>query len=110
MGARPAGPRGPFKEPSPARGKKPGERFGGRKAGTPNKTTRAAKEALAWAFDELGGAEALVIWANAEEANLKAFYTVMWPKLLPLQVTGEGGGPVAVTEVIRLVIDPKTQP
>jgi hypothetical protein len=108
MGARPPGPRGPFAEPSPTRGKN--ARFGGREKGTPNKTTRVAKEAMSFAFDELGGAEALVKWVRSDPANEKAFYMTMWPKLLPLQVTGEGGGPVAVTEVVRLVIDPKTQP
>lgn len=62
----------------------------GRPKGAQNKTTAIAKEALALAFDELGGREALVKWAKSDPDNLKAFYQTIWPKLLPLQVAGPG--------------------
>lgn len=68
----------------------------GRPKGTPNKTTQAAKDAIAMAAEALGGAERLVEWAKEDPANEKAFWTTIYPKLLPLQVTGEGGGPVVI--------------
>ena len=75
----------------------PADRFGGkagpgRPKGVPNKTTTIAKDALAYAFDKLGGQDALVDWANADPDNRKIFYQTIWPKLLPLQVAGSGPG------------------
>lgn len=39
------------------RGSKPGERRGGRQAGTPNKVTKALKDMILGALDEAGGEE-----------------------------------------------------
>lgn len=69
----------------------------GRPKGVPNKTTQAAKDAIAQAATELGGAARLVEWAKEDPQNEKAFWTAIYPKLLPLQVTGEGGGPVGLS-------------
>jgi hypothetical protein len=66
----------------------------GRPKGSLNKTTMAAKEAIAYAFEGLGGADGLVTWIKSDEKNKSAFYTSIYPKLLPLQVSGEGGGAV----------------
>ena len=60
----------------------------------PAKTTLAAKEAIQFAAEGLGGAKRLVEWAKEDPLNEKAFWTTIYPKLLPLQVTGEGGGAV----------------
>lgn len=68
----------------------------GRPKGVPNKTTQTAKDAIAKAADALGGADRLVAWALEEPKNEHAFWTTIYPKLLPLQVTGEGGGPVQI--------------
>lgn len=69
-------------------------RFGagnpGKPKGTLNKTTRAAKEAIAFAAEGLGGAERLIEWAQSDEKNESAFWTTIYPKLLPLTVGGEG--------------------
>ena len=75
----------------------------GRKKGSVNKTTRIAKEAIAFAADKLGGAERLAEWADESPDNEKAFWTTIYPKLLPLQVSGEGGGPVKLATAIELV-------
>lgn len=72
-------------------------RGAGRPKGSPNKTTKAAKDALAEAAEKLGGVDRLVAWAKEDPQNERAFWATVWPKLLPLQVSGEGGGPVAVT-------------
>ena len=62
----------------------------GRPAGSLNKTTRAAKEAIAFAAEGLGGAERLIEWARSDEKNESAFWVSIYPKLLPLTVGGEG--------------------
>lgn len=66
----------------------------GRPAGSLNKTTMAAKEAIAFAFEGLGGAQRLIDWSKEDPKNEAAFWTSIYPKLLPLQVSGEGGGAV----------------
>lgn len=75
-----------------------GKKTGGRKKGTPNKTTRTVKEAIQMAADQLGGVDRLVLWAKEDPANERAFWTQIYTKLLPLEVkaehSGEGGGPV----------------
>ncbi len=66
----------------------------GRPKGAQNKTTRQAKEAIALAAEELGGTDRLVEWVKEDPKNEHSFWTTIYPKLLPLQVTGEDGGPV----------------
>jgi hypothetical protein len=68
----------------------------GRIKGSLNKTTKTAKEAIALAAEKLGGADRLVAWAQEEPQNERVFWGTIYPKLLPLQVTGEGGGALKV--------------
>lgn len=42
-------------------------------------------------------------WAKEDASNEKAFWTSIYPKLLPLQLTGNGGGPVEAVHKIELV-------
>lgn len=67
----------------------------GRRAGTPNKLTTSAKAALHEAFVELGGVPALVRWGKKAPTE---FYKI-WARLVPLEVTGEGGQPLFQTIV-----------
>lgn len=67
---------------------------GGSRKGSPNKTTVLAKTAISEAFEKLGGIKALVTWAEKSDDNRKIFYSQIWPKIIPLQVTGEDGGPI----------------
>lgn len=62
----------------------------GRPKGSANKTTQAAKDAIAQAAEELGGADRLVAWVKEDPANEKVFWGTIYPKLLPLQVNGAG--------------------
>lgn len=71
----------------------------GKPKGALSKTTRTAKEAIAIAAEKLGGAERLVAWAQEDPLNERAFWSSIYPKLLPLQVTGEGGGPLQISQV-----------
>lgn len=82
-------------------------RFGkgnpGKPKGAISKTTKTAKEAIALAAEGLGGADRLVAWAQEDPLNERAFWASIYPKLLPLQVTGEGGGPLETVARIELV-------
>ena len=59
--------------------------------------TRAVKNALNVAYADLGGDARLVEWA---QENLTEFYRI-WSRLLPKQIEGADGGPVAFDVVIR---------
>lgn len=74
----------------------------GRKAGTPNKTTREAKEVIAQAAAELGGADRLLVWAKEAPENEKAFWTTIYPKLLPLTVAGDPENPLQTVTRFKL--------
>ena len=61
----------------------------GRRKGARNKTTLAAKEAIALAAEGLGGVQGIIGWAQRSEENEKIFWSSIYPKLLPLKVAGE---------------------
>lgn len=66
-----------------------------RTLGAKNKVPQAAKENIQAVFVKLGGTTEMAEWAKE---NKTEFYKI-YARLLPLQHTGEGGGPVAVMEV-----------
>ena len=68
----------------------PGKPGPGRPPGSRNKTTVAAKEAIALAAEGLGGTKRLIQWAKEDPKNEHAFWSSIYPKLLPLQVSGAG--------------------
>lgn len=72
-----------------------GSKTGGRKAGTPNKTTASVRAAIVEAFDGLGGVKSLIEWGKE---NRTEFYTRIWVKLAPSQITGEDGGPIRFSQ------------
>jgi len=90
----------------PKQGVNRGSAGKGRPAGSVNKTTRAAKEAIAFAAEGLGGAERLVAWCQEEPRNEAAFWTSIYPKLLPLQVQGDADSPLLFGMIERRIIDP----
>ena len=57
----------------------------------PAKTTLLAKEAIAIAAQGLGGTERLIAWAQEDPLNERAFWSSIYTKLLPLQVSGVDG-------------------
>lgn len=80
-------------------GSKPGERRGGRQAGTPNKVTGTLKDMILQALNEAnpqGGVEYLKTQATQNPA---AFLTLVG-KVLPLQVAGDAANPI--THVMRV--------
>ena len=69
-----------------------GKKTGGRVKGTPNKVTTELKEMILGALSDAGGQEYL---KEQAEKNPGAFMTLVG-KVLPYQITGEGGGPVKI--------------
>ncbi len=69
----------------------------GRPAGSKNKFGQEAKEALALAFDGIGGVPALIAWA---ETHREAFYK-LYAKLIPVELNG-----TAPNGAIQVVISP----
>ena len=81
------------------RGSKPGERRGGRKKGTPNKFTSLAREGIEKAAKAIGGPKRLAAWAKEDPQNEKAFWSAIYTKLLPVQVTDANDGPIKTEDV-----------
>lgn len=77
------------KKPPPNAGK-------GRPKGSLNKTTKAAKDAIAQAAEELGGVDRLVEWVKEDPLNERVFWGTVYPKLLPLQVSGDSESPLTI--------------
>lgn len=67
----------------------------GKPKGAQNKTTRLVKEVFAAVFDELQSDKKANLKAWAKE-NPTEFYRLA-AKLIPVQLTGEGGGPIKQT-------------
>jgi hypothetical protein len=68
----------------------------GRPKGSLSKHTLVAKDAIAAAAEGLGGHERMIAWAQEDPLNERAFWSSIYPKLLPLQLTGANGGPIEV--------------
>jgi len=67
-----------------------GKKTGGRVAGTPNKITATVKESIEFVAQGLGGAEAYLEWAQSSPERTDTFWSVIYPKLLPKNMTVEG--------------------
>ena len=76
-----------------------GNLTGGSRKGVPNKVTAAAKTVIAEAAEKLGGVERLVDWAKEDPENESKFWATIYPKLIPVQVTGEDGAPIKTEQV-----------
>lgn len=83
-------------------------RFGkgnpGKPKGALSKTTKTAKEAIALAAEGLGGTDRLIAWAQEDPLNERAFWSSIYPKLLPLQVSGDADNPVGITVIERRIV------
>jgi len=86
-------------------------RFGkgnpGKPKGALSKTTRTAKEAIALAAEGLGGTDRLIAWAQEDPLNERAFWASIYPKLLPLQVSGDAENPLRIESITRRIVDPR---
>ena len=71
-----------------------GQKTGGRKAGTPNKTTQGVKEALCAAFEGMGGVPALLDWGRLEPAEFYKLWAKMLPQEVKSEISGKDGAPL----------------
>ena len=76
----------------------------GRPKGSPNKLGKAVKDVIAAAATELGGEQRLVSWAQEDPVNERAFWTQIYPKLLPLTLNGDPDNPLEV--ITKVLIEP----
>ena len=68
----------------------------GRKAGTPNKVTTAAKEAFALAFEGIGGVKELAKWAKENQTEFFKLYA----RMIPVELSGEVKARIEVVDDI----------
>jgi hypothetical protein len=78
----------------------------GRPKGSQNKLGKAVKEIIASAAEKIGGEDRLVEWVQADPQNERAFWTSIYPKLLPLTLAGDAENPVAIQTIERRIIKP----
>jgi hypothetical protein len=83
------------------RGSRPGERRGGRKKGTPNKTTRALKDMILQALEDAGGVKYLKRQARENPA---AFLTLIG-KIVPNEIRAQHSGDNQMPPVQFLMIN-----
>lgn len=69
----------------------------GRPKGIPNKTTALLKDAILQAAEKAGDKDGLIGYLTTQaKANPGPFLSLLG-KVLPMQIAGEGGGPVKLT-------------
>jgi len=76
----------------------------GEHAATPDEHVakpQIARDAIAGAAEILGGAEGLAAWAKVDTKNEDKFWTTLYPKLIPLQVPSDTGGPIRIAAAIE---------
>lgn len=78
----------------------------GRPKGVPNKATTAAKEAIARAAEGLGGTERLIAWAQEDPANERAFWSSIYPKLIPVTLAGDSENPLQLATIAITLVKP----
>jgi hypothetical protein len=77
------------------------QKTGGRKAGTPNKTTALLKDAILQAAQDAGGKAGMIGYLTTQaEENPAAFMTLLG-KVLPLQIGGVGADGKITVEVVK---------
>ena len=74
----------------------------GRPKGVPNKLTAQARDVISNACERIGGARRLAEWVRENPKNETLFWTVIYPRLLPLEVNSTGTGTVAIgVQIVR---------
>lgn len=80
---------------------------GGSRKGVPNKTTALLKDAILQAAEQAGGKDGLVGYLKTQaSANPQSFLPLLG-KVLPMQITGEDGGPIKITRIELVGVMPE---
>lgn len=79
----------------------------GRPKGVPNKTTALLKDAILKAAEKAGGKDGMVGYLTAQARDNPQSFLPLLGKVLPMQVTGEDGGPIKVTRIELVGVSPK---
>ena len=90
-------------------GLRPGHNPGaGRPKGVPNRWTKEAKDVISEAASRMGGVDRLVEWAQSSPKREDMFWSVIYPKMLPINVHGD----TAKQKLVRIerVILRETEP
>lgn len=78
----------------------------GRPKGSKNKVSAEAKDLIASVAEELGGAQRMLDWVKEAPENEKAFWTQIYPKLLPMKVSGDPENPLHACLTVSFVGNP----
>lgn len=74
-----------------------GHKTGGRVKGTPNKLSSTAKDTIAQCASMLeANGKTLYRWVDKDETNERIFWSQIYPKLLPLQISGDKDAPLTI--------------
>ncbi|MDY0012842.1 MAG: hypothetical protein RBS40_08130 [Rhodocyclaceae bacterium] len=87
-----------------------GRKTGGRKKGTPNKATASVKQALAEAFQGIGGVPSLIKWAQEEPTEFYKLWSKTLPQEIKQEVTGKSGGAIEHEVTTKILIVPAKIP
>lgn len=79
----------------------------GRPKGVPNKTTALLKDAILQAATNAGGADGMIGYLTTQAKQNPQSFLPLLGKVLPLQVTGEDGGPVKITRIELVAVAPE---
>ncbi len=82
----------------------------GRTKGIPNKSTTLLKDAILQAASEAGGTEGLVGYLKAQAIKNPGAFLPLVGKVLPMQLTGEDGGPVLIVTGVKRAEDLPPEP
>ena len=86
------------------------QKTGGRQKGVPNRTTTMLKDAILEAAHKVGedgqGRGGTTGYLQFLASNEPKAFASLLGRVLPLQVTGEGGAPIQ-TEIVMKIVDPK---
>jgi len=69
----------------------------GRPKGSPNKTTALLKDAILKAAEQAGGKDGMIGYLQQQAKENPGPFMALLGKVLPMQVTGEDGGPLSLT-------------
>jgi len=79
----------------------------GRPKGVPNKTTALLKDAILQAAHKAGGEGGMVEYLTEQAEKNPGPFMALLGKVLPMQITGEDGGPVQITRIELTSVTPK---